>query len=298
MSQCGVCEASTDGFLCRYCLGRLERDIGDFTSLLHEVSVLALGQARVYRTARRVEVDSEVADLDEEYAHRMAAIPARLRSRDGRMALPSTTLPVNLDARELLYDAYDTLLSWASSIGADEISSRHVVAWLLTHVNDVRFMEDAAQCYDELTYLHGRLERAVDRSPERIYAGPCHADTDNGRCDRDLYASPLRRNDEDGEIVCDGHRGDEQGCGAKHTRAGRRDWLLASLDDSLVPLDMLRPCVQVLLGLTWPPHGTVRSWLNRGRIKPRTIDRNGVELFRAGDVIALVRSWQPTRRTA
>lgn len=297
MSQCGVCEAQTDGFLCRYCLGKLGRDIGDLTALMHEVSVVATGQARVYRAAKRVEIDDEIVELDEEYAHRMAAIPARLRSRDGRMALPSTALPVNLDARELLYDAYDTLAAWCGSLGALEIGSSQLVAYLLTHAPDIRFLEDAAQCYDEITYLHSRLEYAVDRSPERIYAGPCHADRDGVRCERDLYAPPGKSRDDAAEIVCDGHRGDEEGCGATHLAGDRKEWLLASLEDSLVPLDELRAFVKSTLHMPWPPGGTVRSWVNRKQIQPHTVI-HGVDFYRGGDVLEKVREWATTRRSA
>lgn len=295
--RCGVCDAETNARLCRVCLERLERDIGDMTSLLHEVSLVATGQARVYRAAKRVEIDDEIVELDEEYQHRMAAIPARLRSRDGRMALPSTALPVNLEARELLYDAYDTLAAWCGSLGALEIKSSELVAFLLTNVQDIRYLEDAAQCYDEITYLHSRLEGTVDRSPERIYAGPCHADRDGVRCERDLYAPPGRRDDDDAVIVCDGHRGDEEGCGATHLAGDRKEWLLASLEDSLVPLDELRAFVKSTLHMPWPPGGTVRSWVNRKQIQPHTVV-HGVELYRGGDVLDKVREWATTRRTA
>ncbi len=297
MSNCGVCEAEAGGaFLCKPCLNQLERDIGDMTSLMHEVSVVATRQANVYRAARRAEPDTEAADLDEEYAWRLARIRPHLRSKDGRVTLPSTALPIDLDARELLYDINDTLLAAACDLGADEISSRHVVAWLLTHINDVRFHEDAARLYDELTYIHRRAEHAVDRSASRVYAGPCQAALEDGtECDRDLY---LKLGAD--EIRCDGHRGDEIGCGAVHAYSDRRKWLVASLDDALVGLDVLRACARSLLSLDWPPHATVRSWASRGRIVAKSIDRNGTELFRAGDVLALVRRWQSpgTRRSA
>lgn len=291
---CGRCGApERDAFICRPCTDELERAIGDCTSLLHEVSLLATGQTNVYRTAPpRPGPDEELADLEEEYGHRNARIPAWLRSRDGRITLPSTRPVVNLDARDLLADAYDTLLTWASTVGADEISSRNVVPWLLNNINDARFHEEAAIMHDEITYLHRRMTSAVDRSPSRLYAGPCQHDG----CERDLYAWP---NGDD--IVCDGHRGDEEGCGHTHTPGDRHHWLIATLDDALLPLDMLRYALPRLLpDLPRASPATWRSWVHRNRLVPRKLG-TGAELYRGGDAIELlanIEDRKPGRRSA
>jgi hypothetical protein len=292
-SGCGRCGAEErDAFICRVCTKELDRAIGDMTSLLHEVSVLATGQTNVYRSTAPPQLHADEAEWDDE----QHSIPAWLRSREGRIALPPTPLMVNLDARDLLADAYDTLLTWACMVGADEISSVDVVPWLLRHINDARFHEDAAQMHDEITYLHRRMESAVDRSPSRLYAGPCQNDLDGQRCERDLYAWPNAD-----EIVCDGYRADDAGCGATHTPEDRHDWLVATLDDALLPLDLLRMALPRLLpDLPHVPPATWRSWTFRGRIIPHTV-ANGVELYRGGDVIQLLadaETRQRPRRTA
>lgn len=284
MSNCRVCNAPTDAFLCRADLHALERAIGDMTSLLHEVSNVATGQTRVYRANGKPDDGQTEALAAEE--HRQ--IPARLRSPHGRQTLIATRPMVNLPAREMLYEAYDTLLTWASTLGADPISSRNVVAWLLRHANDARHHEDAAQMYDEITYLHGQLEKFVDRSPSRIYAGPCHAPLDGEtRCERDLYG--WRTAD---HIECDGYRGDEQGCGAQHTVDDRREWFIAELDDALMPLDDLRRAMPRLFpDQPIPPEPTWRSWVFRNRLTPHGVANGGVPLYRGGDVFKLIGAW-------
>lgn len=290
MSDCGVCEAEAGGaFLCKPCLNQLERDIGDMTSLMHEVSVVATKQAKVYRAARRAEPDTEAADLDEEYAWRLARIRPHLRSKDGRITLPSTALPIDLDARELLYDINDTLLAAACDLGADEISSRDVVAWLLAHINDVRFNEDAARLYDEITYIHRRAEHAVDRSASRIYAGPCHAALADGtQCDRDLY---LKLGAE--EIRCDGHRGDETGCGTVHVYADREEWLRDHLEGALVTVDdMLAALPRLFPKLTVPRRGSINGWITNGRLVAHG-NHYGEPTFVGGELLDLIRSYKP-----
>ena len=288
-TPCGRCGGiPCDAFICRPCTNGLERAIGDMTSLLHEVSVLATGQTNVYRTApARPGPDEELADLEEEYGHRNARVPAWLRSRDGRITLPSTRPVVNLDARDLLSDAFDTLLTWASLIGADEISSRNVVPWLLTNINDARFHEDAAQMHDEITYLHRRMTSAVDRSPSRLYAGPCQYEG----CERDLYAWP-----NGDEITCDGYRGDDLGCGQVHTTDDRHYWLIATLDDALLPLDVLRFALPRLLpDLPNAPAVTWRTWVHRKRLVPHGL-AGGTDLYRGGDAIKLLAALPETRK--
>lgn len=285
---CGRCGApERDAFICRPCTDELERAIGDCTSLLHEVSVLATGQTNVYRSSAPATVHADEAEWDDE----QHSIPAWLRSREGRIALPSTPLMVNLDARDLLADAFDTLLTWASLVGADEISSRDVVPWLLSHINDARFHEDAAQMHDEITYLHRRMESAVDRSPSRLYAGPCQDELDGVKCVRDLYAWPNAD-----EIVCDGYRADDGGCGAIHTPEDRHHWLVATLDDALLPIDLLRHALPRLLPtLPTVPAATWRSWVHRKTIIAHTAI-NGTPLYRGGDVIELISTIESRQR--
>jgi hypothetical protein len=287
--RCGVCDGETDAFLCRPCLHEVERAIGDCTSLLHEVSNVATRQTNVYRANGKAE---DLSGERRQWDGEQKALPAMLRSREGRVALPATPMMVNLAARELLADAYDTLLTWASHLGADPISSTRVVAWLLTHANEIRFTEDAAQIHDEITYLHRRMVSAVDRSPSKVYAGPCHAgQADGSRCQRPLYGWPGAD-----DITCDGTgTGSEYdvGCRTVHTTDQRQDWMLAELTDALLPLAVWQGALpRMLKDLTWPNRSTYWRWLRAKRLTPKTV-AHGIELFRGGDVIDLVTEEQP-----
>jgi hypothetical protein len=272
-------------------LREAERAIGDMTSLLHEVSNVATRQTNVYRANGRAEdLSGQRAQWDGE----QKALPAMLRSREGRVALPATPMMVNLAARELLADAYDTLLTWASHLGADPISSAHVVPWLLTHANEIRFTEDAAQIHDEITYLHRRMVTAVDRSPSKVYAGPCHADIEGSRCQSPLYAWPGAD-----EITCEGvAEGPEinAGCGTVHTTAERQDWLISELESTLVSVDDLLAALPHLMpDLAIPRRGNISGWIRQGRLVAHGRNHVGEDTFSGKDLLKLIKEHKPHR---
>lgn len=315
--QAPDCGALTDAWLCTSCALELKLAIKALPGLMHETSLLATGQTRVYRAARRaVPTDEELADVEEEYAWRLALIPTHLRSRDGRVTLPATRAVVNLAARDRLDQAWTTLTTWARHLletrGSREqpgSTPAQVAAWLADRVNAIRHDEAAEQAFTELTRLREQLTRLVDRAPSRIYAGPCHVETDAARCDRPLYAwfSVWQASrDEPGEdervVVCDGYRppGDKQwdpadeGCGAEHTPADRAEWIIAEMDDRLDTLAFWQQWLPLLLpALTWPNRSTWWRWVNppRGqtaRLVAKSLTRDAEELFRGGDIIDLV----------
>jgi hypothetical protein len=146
---------------------------------------------------------------------------------------------------------------------------------------------------------------AVDRTASRIYAGPCHAlvegageFTRGGRCQRDLYAKPGAD-----EFVCDGHRADNEGCGASHTATERRSWLVAEIREHIFTLRELWEASGTLLGVfvAWE---TVRKWPRAQRnAQPRLLpvgDLRGEPLYRGSDVFDLIRdeTTRPGRRRA
>lgn len=110
--RCQVCDAGTDAYLCKACAEEVRRAVGGTASLMHELSVVATKQARVYRAATPHPRDRERWDDEER------DIPAWLRSRDGRVALPATALMVNLDAQELMFILLNTLYAWAEHLCA------------------------------------------------------------------------------------------------------------------------------------------------------------------------------------
>lgn len=192
--------------------------------------------------------------------------------------------------------------------GARPSSTAALIRWLLGARDSIRYDEAALEIFTAITTLRNDLQRAVDRRPSRIDAGPCESRISGRKCDRRLYAkvSPWLV-DDDGQrtavtIVCDGWRPDgrlpgDDGCGAEHTAHDRVEWLLASIDDALAPLDVWRAALPKMLDhLTWPH----RAWWsrlgdidnNRRVLLARTVI-DGVELFRGGDIVDYIEREQP-----
>ena len=299
-STCRVCGAPTQAFMCRNCGRELERACGDMQSLMHELGITATGQARVYRIAPAPKPDPDAHLWDEEQKQ----VRAFLRSREGRITLPSTATMVNLAANDLLWRAWHTLATWAMHLAESTGTSGYptnanLLTWLTANAEAARWNEAAAEIHDEITSLRADLRHAVDRSPDRRFAGPCQAELPDGsRCALDLYRQPGGGNDDPAEkIPCDGwqSRPRSEGCGAVHTVGERAEWLVGELSDAILPLSVLRPASHRLLSLQWPPHATVRSWHFRGRIESRGPDRNGEDMFPVADVIKLVREWNEKR---
>jgi hypothetical protein len=199
-----------------------------------------------------------------------------------------------------------------------------LVRWFLHHRNAIRYDEAAAEMFEEILDLRDELRRFVDRSPAPFFAGPCHAATpepdktvgdgdkavplvERGTCHRDLYAwiNPFaidpRDQSERPTVTCNGYgsraEGDH-GCGAVHTLADRGEWLVASVDDALLPLATWQAALPRLFpALTWPNRSTWWRWTSheeesKRRLLPKSIDRSGVELFRGGDIVDLVHGEQ------
>jgi hypothetical protein len=182
-----------------------------------------------------------------------------------------------------------------------------LVRWLLRNRNAIRYDEAAGDMHGEIVRLRDQLRRFVDRSPAPLFAGPCHAPLPAGRCQRDLYAwiNPFaidpRDQSERPTVTCNGYgsraEGD-RGCGAVHTLADRYEWLLASVDDALLPLVVWQQALPKLFpGLAWPNRTTWWRWTqhedpSKRRLLPKSIDREGLELFRGGDIVDLVRGEQ------
>lgn len=317
---CRVCQAKTDAYLCRKHAGEIRTALGDAKSLMHELSNVATGQTRVYRASGRRSVDPDASLWDAEQAE----LDAMLRSREGRVTLPSTAAVVNLDARELLWEAGNTLSTWARDL-ADQLRVDTIpedwLTWLTEHADRFRFHQAADQAHDEITYLHRRMTAAVDRSPSPLFAGPCHATitepvaTELGgtvyvemithRCERDLYAWPgadaIRcdgtravKTTEDGYLVPD-H--DDEGCGTEHTFADRQAWLLASVEDALLPLATWQQALPKMFpDLKWPPRQTWWRWAEVGGKHQRLFsphrDLQGVDLYAGRHVMEVVRDAQ------
>jgi len=186
-----------------------------------------------------------------------------------------------------------------------------LIAWLLDHVDAIRYDEAAEQIYDELTGLHAENERwTLGRSGTELFAGRCDAmqvgfELDGAgalmpiaaTCGVDLYG---RENEE--HVRC-------EACGTRYPLAERladvhdrqiNDQLARAhvIADALTTLekplgrdrlrkwiqrDMLLPARQEGPACEQCEHPTCRS-IRRPPIHAKSVDEDGRPLYRVGDV--------------
>jgi hypothetical protein len=277
------CDNPTTNQLCNRCLTHLERNLGDIPAHLAELTTTISRQDRITRTTSRPP---------------LRAVNVGPGTPDNYITGEALPVPVNLEAAELGDDCRITVESWVETISGqlrDDVPVTDTfgrVAYLLRRgVPWARIAEDGPQFADEVRDVVRRVRRAVDRPPERWFAGPCHAPVDGSAewCQLDLYAKPGAD-----DIVCDGFRQGSDGCGATHTVTDRREWLLTSAADTLLPLRVLWEALYALTGsrVTWE---TVRKWPRgrpsqgvRPRLEARSVSMGGEALFRGEDVLRLV----------
>lgn len=166
-----------------------------------------------------------------------------------------------------------------------------VIAWLIANIDAFRWDETGPDAHQQLTAMHLRMVRAVDRSASRVFAGRCDAEIDGGRCTEPLYAWP----GSDKTVVCDGYRpvferADPKQprlapnpCRAEHSRTGRVAWLIEVAGGQLYPMDFWAEHLPPLLPeLRWPTRTTWAKWAAKMDARA-VIDE--VPLFRGDDVI-------------
>lgn len=253
------CSGTMPGHLriCGTCSGRLLRGLADVPSLDRHLDLAITRQARLGASGAR-----------------------------GR----ETPLPWDERAREAATILSGTLVAWADTIAAG--ATRHhgpacrscvhascaritlthppghtpgdVALWLLRHRARLLARHDAADAADEIHAAIRHARRAIDRAPDRIYAGPC------GQCDRDLYA----RLDAD-KAACP--------CGAEYDVASRRDWMLGEVREMLGSASWVA-AVACAFGEPVTP-SAVRGMASRLRITARGRDSMGRPTYRVGDVL-------------
>jgi hypothetical protein len=128
---------------------------------------------------------------------------------------------------------------------ADTLPS--MALWLIGHMDRVRRHEAAADIVHEVTAAVRQAVRAIDRPPQRVYAGPC---PDPG-CRADLLTWPGHTT-----ITC-------PGCGTIHDIATRQEHMRTQLDDYLGTATYARA---ILPGIgIHVTAATIRGWAFRHR---------------------------------
>lgn len=170
-------------------------------------------------------------------------------------------------------------------------------AWLVGHMDALRVHKGAAGILEAVKGAHRDATRAFDRTPDRVFAGPCLADipisvdlgpgeqvtftTGDVQCPAELYAKAGARS-----VKC-------KNCGAEFDVAERRAWLLQEVED------ILWPAKDIAGALPWfmdelITADTVKGMARHGLISqrgtlPSTYGEDTV-LYKVGDVISVLRS--------
>jgi hypothetical protein len=221
-----------------------------------------------------------LADLDD-VVHRQVS-----RRGEGRRMGHSGEEPLlfHIAASELKVIARNRLAYWRVTVSEPtdrlrELSAatRRIAAWLSRHEAALSMAPGAGEMVAELEGLHHRVQRMVDAPPDRMYAGPCLEMVEGVRCPEHLYAVPHKAT-----VRC-------VGCGAEHSLAARRVWLLEVVHDELAtPMEIAR-AMPVLLDRPLSVK-TIYTWASTGALDTKPAhphDPHRRPRFRIGDVVAL-----------
>jgi hypothetical protein len=225
----------------------------------------------------------DLADAAQVAGEAVVTIARLSRGEPGTCRSSTVPLPFDWDAADAAWAVANTLSTWTRHICAesgralpvvpvDAYPSAVLAGWLAEceQVDWLRYRQEAAEAFDELTDAARLAVRVVDRHPERWYAGKCTP----GFCDEDLYALP-------GALVVRCWK-----CRAEHDAQARKQWLLRLAADRLMHAAWLAAAL-TRLGERLPP-GTVRSWASRGLLAAHGVDEHGRPVYRVGDALALL----------
>lgn len=176
------------------------------------------------------------------------------------------------ELRQLLTRTAVTVATTRGWVLDSGVTAGRLAAWLLEHVEWIRHRPEAGQTIADIGAAVEKVRRAVDRAPERWYAGPCGAviDSRGVECTEHLYAKPGAR-----EVRC-------PVCGTTDDVAARREWLLSAAENVLAHAGLISAALTQLD----EPVTAAQIWAlaDRGRIVNHGKDAQGRLLFRVGDV--------------
>jgi hypothetical protein len=249
--------------LCAGCAGLLERVLSEVPSLVEDLETT---RARLSRTGGRSIGGGHSSERPLPWSEHAAEASGLLRS---------------------------TLVSWVRvvvderGVTAPRNTLEAVAVFLLRHVEWLRHHPDAAEVVDEIRFAVREARQAVDRAPDRWYAGRCgHVDLEaqveaivmSGvppiPCPEELYV----REGAD-TVQC-------RTCSTEHNVERRRASLSRRIEDQLASARDLTTAVSNLVRPI--SMNTIRSWVLRKRLVEHGQTPEGVALYRVGDVLDLL----------
>lgn len=214
------------------------------------------------------------------------AIAGRVRFSGGRVGGRSAETPMVINPRasqiagDLRVELVRIIRHLIESRGVsptkfpeDDLTA--MARWVAAHLGSIRQDETAWETLTALQALTRRIVRVIDRPPDMKYLGKCSALIGDDECPQELEVEVGSQS-----ALC-------RTCGTRHEVSRRREVLVDASRDILLTITEMRTALPELLGIPINER-TVRSWKRRKRIVPASVDWDGQELFRCGDVIDLV----------
>lgn len=173
MTQCQICSARSQLFLCRAHTDELRDMCSDLPRLTHHLTEAATGQTRLGERARRTSSD---------------ATPMRVNLRASDLIDHVNATLVRwvrdlCDSRGVTYRALRIVpSSFAAELETNEVRSDYtgdtakLALWLARNVDAIAADESAGMCFDEIHAHIGRILAIINRPIPPRFCGPCPAD--------------------------------------------------------------------------------------------------------------------------
>jgi hypothetical protein len=339
MTKCRACGAATDAFLCQSDANKLEQALAELPAGIRDLEITATRQARVGNLPAPpkpdVDPDPLIGPLHDtcphdsctRIRHEMAAaigltLPAHLRTRDARVALVATDLPLAPAAALLHARAVNAIGTWIRHLcetrGIDPptatrgtwlIRSRLYIAhnrmhvrepgkvfvplaeqsvtvatsWLMTNLDAIRMDEAAAEIHTKVLALTAQIAATVDRQDPGVFAGPCNAPDVRVIVDGDGLRPVVSTCGADVMAKAGEPVATCSACGMAYDLAERKAWLLSQMPDHVATS---RDIANALTSIDAPlTSAMIRKMVFSREILPRGTDAKGHATFRVGDVL-------------
>lgn len=272
--------------VCGACSAELLRDLRDVPSLARHLELAAARQTKLGDEGGRPQRAPEETELG--LTIRKAPLPWDERARDAELTLHSTLhgwVRVLQDGvRPYLGPVCATVCDHRTcvyfSLGRGPRDTLAAMAvWLMRHRAQLLGRASADEAVDEIRAAIANARRTIDRPADRIYAGPC------AECGTDMYARPGAPT-----VTCPVCV-DEHGHRLRYLVSQLRDWMLAGVEDLLLPAPDVARALTTLVRPIAP--ALLYTWVARKRLAPRTTDGRSRALFRVGDVLELMQPSTP-----
>lgn len=251
-AACDLCTAPVGDFahVCAHCAARLVNDLSDVPNLDAELDVTVFRQAKM--TA----------------------------GNTGGGHSTEKPLPYNVAADEHGRALKAILATWCDLIADQRGIDRPLDGcapmsrWLLGHISWIRHHPAGGDAVTEIREAVHRVRRAIDRPLDRVFAGYC------GTCGGALYAR-----EDAGQTACRVCV-DEDGQRPVYSVTEQRQAMLAAMEVmSMAPPE----AAHALTTLVHPiKPELIRTWAARGKLQPSGVDGKGRNLYRLGDIAALM----------